>query len=231
MDTIWFHLICQSWVKTWRCGSNLGDEIGIWEIGSCSHCTFVRASLKTLEWGFDFKSAKWSRISKFCLRKECQLRLEARRIIQLFPVGLPPDLAVRLSFFRQIMIGNKSYWRRHFKPTDNRFLIRRICCRWQHTPYTLSSYHKNLSKTQDGKVKYINIYINISDICRIYPTYASMRIGKYIRNGHWPSLFLTPSPTEEVLQSCVSVWNQSCFLPCWKNAFGMANSHWIGYKR
>lgn len=52
------------------------------------------------------KMERRRRISKFCLRKECQLRLGARRIIQLFS-----DLAVRLSFFCQIMIGNKSYWR------------------------------------------------------------------------------------------------------------------------
>ena len=142
-----------------------------------------------------------------------------------FPCGPPPRFSCQIIIFRQIMIGNKSYWRRHFKPTDNRFLIRRICCRWQHTPYTLSSYHKNLSKTQDGKVKYINIYINISDICRIYPTYASMRIGKYIRNGHWPSLFLTPSPTEEVLQSCVSVFCPAGKMPLeWLKAIGLVTS-------
>ena len=58
-----------------------------------------------------WESRAGRRISKFCRRKECQFRLEARRIIQLFHVGLP-RFSCQIIIFCQIMIGNKSYWRR-----------------------------------------------------------------------------------------------------------------------
>ena len=67
------------------------------------------------------------RISKFCRRKECQFRLEARRIIQLFRVGLP-RFSCQIIIFCQIMIGNKSYLRRRLRPTEKKIPHQHICC-------------------------------------------------------------------------------------------------------
>ena len=92
-------------------------------IPHCPHAGGVAANLESI---LNFRAEKMGiqgrRISKFCRRKECQFRLEARRIIQLFPAS--PDLAVRLSFFVRLWLGtNRIGRRRHLRPTDKRFLI------------------------------------------------------------------------------------------------------------
>ena len=91
-DECWYVVVQQIWSQFWI------SELKRWE------------------------SRAGRRISKFCRRKECQFRLEARRIIQLFHVGLP-RFSCQIIIFCQIMIGNKSYWRRRLRPTEKRFLI------------------------------------------------------------------------------------------------------------